>query len=154
MKRILSRKQKHKLQNERKYLYVISLIRDIDLIMKSYKITIKNNPIKKWANDLNRHVSKEEIQVTNKNMTRCSTSLAVREMQIQTTMKYHFIVTRMATMKRKWKITGIEEEKPELHMVECKECIILQKSCAVSHKVKRELSSSWETDPTIPLLGI
>ena len=63
---------KGNLHNERKYLYVISLIRDIDLIMKSYKTTIKNNPIKKWANDLNRHVSKEEIQVTNKNMTRCS----------------------------------------------------------------------------------
>ena len=77
MKRILSRKQKHKLQNERKYLYVISLIRDIDLIMKSYKTTIKNNPIKKWANDLNRHVSKEEIQVTNKNMTRCFLSVRI-----------------------------------------------------------------------------
>ena len=129
MKRILSRKQKHKLQNERKFLYVISLIRDLDLIMNSYKTTIKDNPIKKWANDLNRHVSKEEIQATNKNMTRCSASLAVREIQIRTTMKYHIIVPRMAPMKRKGKITGIEEEKPELHMVECKECIILQKSC-------------------------
>ena len=129
MKRILSTKQKHKLEYERKYLYVISLIRDLDLLMNSYKTTIKDNPINKWANDLNRYVSKEEIQVTNKNMSRCSTSLAVREMQIKTTMKYHFIATRMATMKRKWKITGIEEEKPELHMVEYKQCIILQKSC-------------------------
>ena len=54
MKRILSRKQKHKLEYERKYLYVISLIRDLDLIMNSYKTTIKDNPINKWANDLNR----------------------------------------------------------------------------------------------------
>jgi flagellar biosynthesis/type III secretory pathway protein FliH len=81
------------------YTSIQALITRIYRELKKLNSPKINKPIKKWALELNRTFSKEEIQMAKKHIRKCSPSLAIKEMQIKTTLRFHLTPDRIAIIK-------------------------------------------------------
>ena len=105
---------------------------------------------------MNKHFSKENIQVANRHMKRCSTSLIIREIQIKTIMRYYLTLVRVAKINNSGNNTLVRMwTKEEGTLLHCWwECKLVQLLWKTVRRFLKKLKIELPCDPAITLLGI
>ena len=135
-------------------MYLIELVSQISKELTKVNTQKPNDPVKKWAEDMNRYFPKEDIWMANRHMKRCATSLFIKEILIQTMMRYHLTPVRMANINsgnnRCWR--GCGERGCLLHC--WWEGKLVQPLWKTVWRFLKKLKLELPYDPAIALLGI